>query len=127
MLTALGATETEDSVYCFVATTVSATGAEIRSATGLSAGEVRGALAGLHRRGLVSQTRDDPVRYVASSPGTVAAMISNRLREAQEVLDLLGDKRGARGNSVACQRERLIFFWLRHTDAIRDRVSRDIS
>jgi hypothetical protein len=33
MLTALGATETEDSVYCFVATTVSATGAEIGSAT----------------------------------------------------------------------------------------------
>jgi DNA-binding CsgD family transcriptional regulator len=98
MLTALGATETEDSVYCFVATTVSATWAEIRSATGLSAGEVRGALAGLHRRGLVSQTGDDPVRYVASSPGTVAAMISNRLRglrEAQEVLDLLADKRHA--------------------------------
>jgi hypothetical protein len=98
MLTALGATETEDSVYCFVATTVSATWAEIRSATGLSAGEVRGALAGLHRRGLVSQTGDDPVRYVASSAGTVAAMISNRLRElreAQEVLDLLADKRHA--------------------------------
>jgi sugar-specific transcriptional regulator TrmB/DNA-binding CsgD family transcriptional regulator len=98
MLTALGATETEDSVYCFVATTVSATGAEIRSATGLSAGEVRVALAGLQRRGLVSPTSDDPVGYVASSPGTVEAMISNRLRElreAQEVLDLLADKRRA--------------------------------
>jgi DNA-binding CsgD family transcriptional regulator len=98
MLTALGATETEDSVYCFVATTVSATWAEIRSATGLSAGDIRSSLAGLHQRRLVSQTNDDPVRYVASSPGTVEAMISDRLRElreAQEVLDLLADKRRA--------------------------------
>ena len=84
MLTTLGATETEDSVYCFVATTVSATWAEIRSATGLSAGDIRSSLAGLHQRGLVSQTNDDPVRYVASSPGTVEAMISNRLRELRE-------------------------------------------
>jgi sugar-specific transcriptional regulator TrmB len=76
MLTALGATETEDSVYWFLATAVSATGAEIRSATGLSAGKVRFALAGLQRRGLVSPTSDDPVGYVASSPGTVEAMIS---------------------------------------------------
>jgi DNA-binding CsgD family transcriptional regulator len=98
MLTALGATETEDSVYCFVATTVSATWAQIRSATGLPAGDIRSALAGLHERGLVLQTSDDPVRYVASSPGTVEAMISNRLRElraAQEVVDLLADKRRA--------------------------------
>lgn len=96
MLTALGATETEDSVYCYVATTVSATRAEIRSATGLSADDIRGALAGLQRHGLISPTSDDPVRYVASSPGTVEAMISNRLRElreAQEVVDLLADKR----------------------------------
>lgn len=98
MLTALGATETEDSVYCFVATTVSATCAEITSATGLSGADVQGALTGLRRRGLVSQTSDDPVRYVASSPGTIEAMISNRvreLREAQEVLDTLADKRRA--------------------------------
>jgi len=98
MLTALGATETEDCVYRFVATTVSATWAEICSASGLSAGEIRDALDGLHQRGLVSPTSDDPVRYVASSPGTVEAMISNRLRElreAQEVLDLLAGKRRA--------------------------------
>jgi hypothetical protein len=63
-----------------VATTVSATWAEIASATGLSAGDIRSALAGLHQRRLVSQTSDDPVRHVASSPGTVEAMISNRLR-----------------------------------------------
>lgn len=99
MLTALGATEAEDHVYRFVATTVSATRAEIRSSTGLAHGVVNEALTGLRRRGLVSQTTDDPIRYVASSPGTIEAMISNRLRdlrEAQEELDSLADKRRAR-------------------------------
>jgi DNA-binding NarL/FixJ family response regulator len=98
MLTALGATEMEDRVYCFVATTVSATTTEITSTTGLSEEAVLAALAGLRQRGLVSQTSDDPIRYVASSPGTVEAMISNRLRElreAQEVLDSIADKRRA--------------------------------
>lgn len=98
MLTALGATETEDRVYCFVATTVSATVVEIAATTGLAQDAVRGALSGLRQRGLVSQTTDDPVRYVASSPGTIEAMISNRLRElreAQEVLDAIADKRRA--------------------------------
>jgi DNA-binding CsgD family transcriptional regulator len=98
MLTALGATEMEDRVYCFVATTVSATSTEIRSTTGLSEDAVHTALGGLRQRGLVSQTADDPIRYVASSPGTIEAMISNRLRElreAQEVLDSIADKRRA--------------------------------
>jgi DNA-binding NarL/FixJ family response regulator len=98
MLTALGATETEDRVYCFVATTVSATSAEIRAGTGLSNARVSEALDGLRGRGLVSPSSDDPVRYVASSPGTIEAMISNRLRElreAQEMLDSIADKRRA--------------------------------
>jgi DNA-binding CsgD family transcriptional regulator len=102
MLTALGATETEDRVYRFVATTVSATCLEIQAATGLADDVVRPALDGLIQRGLVSQTSDDPVRYVASSPGTIEAMISNRLRElrdAQEVLDNLADKRRAMQHS----------------------------
>jgi DNA-binding CsgD family transcriptional regulator len=98
MLTALGATEAEDHVYRFVATTVSATCAEIRAATGLADKDISGALAGLRGRGLVSPSTDDPVRYAASSPGTVEAMISNRLRElreAREVLDGIADKRRA--------------------------------
>ena len=96
MLTALGATETEDKVYRFVATTVSATSAEIQAGTCLEDEAVRAALDGLKQRGLVSQATGEPVRFVASSPGTVEAMISNRLRElreAQEVLDILADKR----------------------------------
>jgi DNA-binding NarL/FixJ family response regulator len=98
MLTALGATETEDKVYRFVATTVSATSAEIQAGTCLEDDAVLAALDGLKQRGLVSQATGEPVRFVASSPGTVEAMISNRLRElreAQEVLDILADKRRA--------------------------------
>jgi DNA-binding NarL/FixJ family response regulator len=98
MLTALGATETEDKVYRFVATTVSATTAEIQAGTCLEDDAVLAALDGLKQRGLVSQATGEPVRFVASSPGTVEAMISNRLRElreAQEVLDILADKRRA--------------------------------
>lgn len=98
MLTALGASEAEDRIYRFVATTVSATVAEIIVATGLAEDDLRAALAGLRQRGLVSLTGDEPARYVASSPGTIEAMISNRmreLREAQEVLDSLADKRRA--------------------------------
>jgi DNA-binding NarL/FixJ family response regulator len=98
MLTALGATETEDKVYRFVATTVSATSAEIQAGTCLEDDAVGAALDGLKQRGLVSQATGEPVRFVASSPGTVEAMISNRLRElreAQEVLDILADKRRA--------------------------------
>lgn len=98
MLTALGATETEDKVYRFVATTVSATSAEIQAGTCLEDAAVLAALDGLKQRGLVSQATGEPVRFVASSPGTVEAMISNRLRElreAQEVLDILADKRRA--------------------------------
>jgi len=98
MLTALGASEPEDQVYCFVAATVSASDAEIRSSTGLGEDAVRKALRGLRQRGLVSQTADEPARFIASSPGTVESMISSRLqelREAQETLDSIAAKRRA--------------------------------
>jgi len=96
LLTALGATLSEDRAYRFLATTVSATSAEISGAAGLTEAQVRAALDGLARRGLVSQTNDEPPRFVASWPGTVDAMISSRLlelRKAQEALDSLADKR----------------------------------
>src|ERR1700723_1954334 len=106
MLTALGASALEDQVYCFVAATVSASGAEIRSNTGLGEDEVREARAGLRLRGLISQTPDDPVRFIASSPGTVESMIASRLhelREAQQVLDGIAAKRraGQQGGGAA--------------------------
>jgi DNA-binding NarL/FixJ family response regulator len=96
MLTALGATDPEDRAYQFLATIDSATSAEICGAAGLTDAQVRVALDGLVGRGLVSQTSEESPRYVASSPGTVDAMISNRLlelRKAQEALDSLADKR----------------------------------
>lgn len=96
MLTALGATDAEDRAYQYLATTESATAAEICAAAGLTEIQARAALDGLARRGLVSQTIDETPTYVASTPGTVDAMISNRLvelRKAQEALDNLADKR----------------------------------
>jgi DNA-binding CsgD family transcriptional regulator/DNA-binding MarR family transcriptional regulator len=96
MLTALGASDPEDRSYQYLATIDSATSAEICGATGLTEAQTRAALDGLVQRGLVSQTSDESPRYVASSPGTVDAMIANRLvelRKAQEALDSLANKR----------------------------------
>lgn len=95
MLTVLGASEAENQVYCYLATAVSATGAEIAGSTGLAAAVVHEALRGLTDRGLAARMPDSPNtpdRYVASSPATVEAMILDRLRElraAQETLDQL--------------------------------------
>src|ERR1700760_1689106 len=96
LLTVLGATEAEDRVYRFIATLASATCPEISGATGLTEAQTRTALADLAQRDLVSWTSDEPRRYVASPPGTVEAMISNRLvelRKAQATLDSLADRR----------------------------------
>jgi DNA-binding NarL/FixJ family response regulator len=96
LLTVLGATEAEDRVYRFMAALESATCPEISGATGLTEAQTRTALADLAQRDLVSRTSDEPSRYVASSPGAVEAMISNRLvelRKAQEALDSLADRR----------------------------------
>jgi sugar-specific transcriptional regulator TrmB/DNA-binding CsgD family transcriptional regulator len=99
MLSALGATEAEDRVYQFVASTNSVTRAEICGATGLTDADVRDALDGLQERRLIARTTDKPARYVASSPGIVEAMLSDRLlelRQALEALDGLSTKRRAR-------------------------------
>lgn len=99
VLTALGASETEDRVYRFAATTPSATCAEISQASGLSGDQVQTALTALQERGLISRTTDNPARYVASSPGIVEAMLADRLLEARralEALDRLSAMRRAR-------------------------------
>jgi sugar-specific transcriptional regulator TrmB/DNA-binding CsgD family transcriptional regulator len=95
MLTALGATDTEDRIYRYLATTVSVTDEEISAETGLPMDRIRDALKALEERGLVGQTADTPTRYVAAAPGTVEAMIANQLRElrsAQGTLDQLASK-----------------------------------
>lgn len=99
MLTALGATETEDRVYQLIASTRSASCAEIAEETGLPAGQVQAALDGLHERRLVSRTTDEPARYIASALGMVEVMLSDRLlevRHALEALDRLAAERRTR-------------------------------
>jgi sugar-specific transcriptional regulator TrmB/DNA-binding CsgD family transcriptional regulator len=95
MLTALGASEEEDHIFHYLATTVSVTDEEIQRATGMPLERIREALAALEARGLVGTTGDVPTRYVAASPGAVEAMIANQLRElrdAQGTLDRLTTK-----------------------------------
>lgn len=95
MLTALGASDAEDRVYRFLATTVSVTDDEIRRQTRMPLEQIREALASLEQRGLVASTDDEPTRYMAASPGAVEAMITNQLRElrdAQTALDRLSSR-----------------------------------
>jgi sugar-specific transcriptional regulator TrmB len=95
MLTALGASDEEDHIFRYLATTVSVTDEEIQRATGMPLERIREALAALEARGLVGTTGDVPARYVAASPGAVEAMIANQLRElrdAQGTLDRLTTK-----------------------------------
>ena len=95
MLTALGASDAEDRVYRYLATTVSVTDDEIRQQTGMPLEQIREALASLEQRGLVASTDDEPTRYMAASPGAVEAMIANQLRElreAQTTLDRLSSR-----------------------------------
>jgi sugar-specific transcriptional regulator TrmB/DNA-binding CsgD family transcriptional regulator len=100
MLTALGATDMEDRVYRYLATTASATASEIAASAALPAEVVDVALTGLVSADLVARSPDAPPRFVASSPGTVQAMILDRLNElraAQETLDhIAGEYRASR-------------------------------
>jgi DNA-binding CsgD family transcriptional regulator len=89
ILTSLGATDAEDRVYCYLATTLSATDEEISAATGVPSGQVAVALCGLEERCLISRT-GDRTRLTAAAPTVVEAMITGHLRElrsAQEILD----------------------------------------
>jgi sugar-specific transcriptional regulator TrmB/DNA-binding CsgD family transcriptional regulator len=122
MLTALGATDSEDRVYRYLATTVSATVGEIAASTGLSASLVDAAVAGLVGSGLVSRTPDAPARFVASSPGTVEAMIFSRLNElraAQETLDRIAGEYRA---SHAVREADGIFEVIRGSEALRQHM-----
>jgi len=95
MLTALGASDAEDRVYRYLATTVSVTDDEIRDQTRMPLEQIREALTSLEQRGLVASTDDEPTRYMAASPGAVEAMIANQLRElreAQTTLDRLSSR-----------------------------------
>lgn len=125
MLTALGATPDEDQVYGHLVTAVTASETELAAGTGLSAEQVRTALASLIDRGLASRTPDSPARFVAASPSVVEGLISERLgelRSAQATLDRLATQYRANGLAQAATG---VFEIVRGTEALR-RVSIDM-
>lgn len=98
MRTVLGASDAEDRIYRYLATTVSVTDEEIHRQTGMPLEQIREALASLERRDLAASTDDEPTRYMAASPGAVEAMIANQLRDlraAQSTLDRLSSRHRA--------------------------------
>lgn len=95
MLTALGVTAAEDSVYRALLATVSAFEDEIAVGTGLTSEQVRSALTSLVERGLVGQMEDTPTRFVPAPPSIVESMISQRLDEllaARQTLEGLSSR-----------------------------------
>jgi sugar-specific transcriptional regulator TrmB/DNA-binding CsgD family transcriptional regulator len=121
MLTALGASDAEDQVYRYLASTVSVTDDEIRDGTGLPLDRIHEALESLEKRGLVAGTSDEPRRYIAASPGAVEAMIANQLRElrdAQGTLDRLTTK--YRAEHLA-RESATVFEIVRGQEALRQR------
>jgi sugar-specific transcriptional regulator TrmB/DNA-binding CsgD family transcriptional regulator len=121
MLTALGASDAEDRVYRYLATTVSVTDDEIRQQTGMPLEQIREALASLEQRGLVASTDDEPTRYMAASPGAVEAMIANQLRELREAQTTL-DRLSSRYRAEHLARETVSAFEIvRGREALRQR------
>jgi DNA-binding CsgD family transcriptional regulator/DNA-binding MarR family transcriptional regulator len=95
MLTVLGVTAAEDTVYGRLLAAVSASEDEIAASTGLSEDDVRTSIESLIERGLVTRMADTPTRFVAASPNVIERMISERLaelREAQLALDGLASR-----------------------------------
>jgi DNA-binding CsgD family transcriptional regulator len=124
MLTVLGATAAEDSVYRLLATVVSASEDEIADATGLSRAEVKAALESLLERRLADRLDETPTRFVAASPAIIEPMIAERLadlRAAQQALDGLASKH--RANSLA-RTAGGVFEIVRGKDALRRRSRR---
>lgn len=121
MLTALGASDAEDEIYRFLATAVSMTDDEIRERSGMPIDRIRETLASLEERGLVASTDDDPIRYVAASPGAVEAMIANQLRELREAQGTL-DRLASRYRAAHLARESAPAFEIvRGREALRQR------
>ena len=116
MLAELGASHEEDQVYGQLVTRVSASADDLVAATGLSAAQVRDAVAALVGRRLAGPLPDEPDRFVAASPGVVQAMIAERmeaLRAAQTTLDRLATQYRAATQAG-------VFEMVRGIDALRD-------
>jgi predicted DNA-binding transcriptional regulator len=93
VLTVLGGSDLEDTVYSELIATASATLAELARTLHLQEGAVTSALTALEGRGLVTRTITQPPRFVAAPPDTaVESMLLRRqaeLAEARAELELL--------------------------------------
>jgi DNA-binding CsgD family transcriptional regulator len=120
MLTVLGVTAAEDTVYGVLLAAVSASETEIAASTGLSEEDVRSSIEALIERGLVARMAETPSRFVAASPSVIESMISERLAElraAQQALDGLTSR--YRANRLARTADG-VFEVVRGEDALRD-------
>ena len=120
MLTVLGVTAAEDTVYGLLLAAVSASETEIAASTGLSEEDVRSSIEALIERGLVARMAETPSRFVAASPSVIESMISDRLAElraAQQALDGLTSR--YRANRLARTADG-VFEVVRGEDALRD-------
>jgi DNA-binding CsgD family transcriptional regulator len=120
MLTVLGVTAAEDTVYGVLLAAVSASETEIAASTGLSEEDVRSSIEALIERGLVARMAETPSRFVAASPSVIESMISERLAElrtAQQALDGLTSR--YRANRLA-RTAAGVFEVVRGEDALRD-------
>jgi sugar-specific transcriptional regulator TrmB/DNA-binding CsgD family transcriptional regulator len=120
MLTVLGVTAAEDTVYGLLLAAVSASETEIAASTGLSEEDVRSSIEALIERGLITRMAETPSRFVAASPSVIESMISERLaelREAQLALDGLTSR--YRANRFARTVDG-VFEVVRGEEALRD-------
>jgi DNA-binding CsgD family transcriptional regulator len=120
MLTVLGVTAAEDTVYGLLLAAVSASETEIAASTGLPEEDVRSSIEALIERGLITRMAETPSRFVAASPSVIESMISERLAElrtAQQALDGLTSR--YRANRLARTADG-VFEVVRGEDALRD-------
>jgi sugar-specific transcriptional regulator TrmB/DNA-binding CsgD family transcriptional regulator len=122
VLTALGLSVHEDSVYRYLASSMPATVEEVREGTGLGPADIARALAQLRELGFAHRLGDNPARFVAASPWTVDAAINSRLadlRRAQESLGRLAAEYRAKHLATECAG---VFEVIRGVEALRKRT-----
>jgi sugar-specific transcriptional regulator TrmB/DNA-binding CsgD family transcriptional regulator len=122
MLTALGLSEREDSVYRYLVGSMPATVEEVEEGTGLGRADIAEALARLEELGFAQRMGDGSARFAAASPWTVDAAIHSRLadlRRAQESLGQLAARYRARYLATEYAG---VFEVIRGADALRERT-----
>jgi sugar-specific transcriptional regulator TrmB/DNA-binding CsgD family transcriptional regulator len=122
VLTALGLSEREDSVYRYLVSSMPTTVEEVREGTGLGRADIAEALTRLEELGFAQRMGDGSARFAAASPWTVDAAINSRLadlRRAQESLGQLAARYRARYLATEYAG---VFEVIRGADALRERT-----